>query len=100
MTECFFAILFFVFIFLKRAIVFFFKLLFVIVTLFGDLLLGSYITQGFWIQNSRLFPDFFPKHEFIFPDSRLSMQIGDQKRPEKSQEQSFFHDALQTYGRD
>ena len=27
-------------------------------------------------------------------------QIGDQKRPEKSQEQSFFHDALQTYGRD
>ena len=30
---------------------------------------GSY---RFWIQNSRLFPDFFRKQLFLFPDPRLS----------------------------
>ena len=37
----------------------------------------------------------FPK--FFFPVSGLSNRCRDQYRPLKKQEQSFFHDALQTY---
>ena len=32
----------------------------------------SRVRTDFWVQNSRLFPDFFPKQLFLFPDSRLS----------------------------
>ena len=50
----------------------------------------------FWTQNSRLFPAFFPIHESIFPDSRLSNRWSIETF-EKMQEPSFFHGALQTY---
>ena len=50
----------------------------------------------FWTQNSRLFPDFFPIHESISPDSRLSNRWSIETF-EKTQEPSFFHGALQTY---
>ena len=35
--------------------------------------------------------------QIFFPDSGLSNRCRDQYRPLKKQEQSFFHDALQTY---
>ena len=30
------------------------------------------VRTNVWIQSSRLFPDFFPKQQFLFPSSRLS----------------------------
>ena len=48
-----------------------------------------------WIQNSRLFPDFFQSNNFIFQTHGYQIHVG-----EKTQEQSFFHDALQTYWQD
>ena len=49
--------------------------------------------------NSVLFPDLFPRQWFLFPDSRLSDRSVVNRDIKKTQEQSFFHDRLQKYGR-
>ena len=55
----------------------------------------------FWIQNSRLLQDFFQKQWFLFPDTLLSNRWSKETLKKlRKQTQRFFHDALQTYGRD
>ena len=46
----------------------------------------------FWIQKTRLFPDFFPKQQFLFRDSRLSKLVIDRDL-KKSRNKCFFHDS-------
>ena len=59
------------------------------------------VRTNFWIQSSRLFPDFFPKQQFLFPTSRLSnLVINTFLRFSKNPKKQSLHDALQTYGRD
>ena len=45
-----------------------------------------------WIQKSRLFPDFFPKQQFLFRDSTLSKSVID-RALKKSRNKCFFHDS-------
>ena len=56
------------------------------------------VRTDFWIQNSRLFKTFFQNNNFFFQTQ--GYQKGDQQRPSKTQEQSFFNGALQKKGRD
>ena len=49
----------------------------------------SRVRTDFWIQNSRLFPDFFQTNNLFFQTQGYQTS--------ERQEQNFFHDALQTY---
>ena len=56
------------------------------------------VCADFWIQNSRLFPVFFPKQKFLFQGWRLSNRWSIQTL--KSRNKAFLSRPLQTYGRD
>ena len=55
------------------------------------------VCTDFWIPKPTLFSDLFQNNDLVFQTQ--GYHVGDLERlKKKTQAQSFFHDALQTYG--